>query len=74
MQIAATFSLRMQRRGGAALLITGGRGSGFLLYVHSNIIFALGLASTTRVSLAAWTPTGVGWALGASMLLQLADG
>jgi lipopolysaccharide export system permease protein len=72
--IAATFSLRMQRRGGTTLMIAGGISSGFLLYLLSNVIFALGLASTIPVSLAAWTPTGVSWALGASMLLHLEDG
>jgi lipopolysaccharide export system permease protein len=72
--IAATFSLRMQRRGGTTLMIAGGIASGFTLYLLSNVIFALGLASTIPVSLAAWTPTGVSWALGASMLLHLEDG
>ena len=72
--IAATFSLRMQRRGGTTLMIAGGITSGFLLYLLSNVIFALGLASTIPVSLAAWTPTGVSWALGASLLLHLEDG
>ncbi len=72
--IAATFSLRMQRRGGTTLMIAGGIISGFLLYLLSNIIFALGLAATIPVSLAAWTPTGVSWLLGASLLLHLEDG
>ena len=72
--IAATFSLRMQRRGGTTLMIAGGIISGFLLYLLSNVIFALGLAATIPVSLAAWTPTGVSWFLGASMLLHLEDG
>jgi lipopolysaccharide export system permease protein len=72
--IAATFSLRMQRRGGTTLMIAGGIVSGFLLYLLSNVIFALGLAATVPVSLAAWTPTGVSWLLGASLLLHLEDG
>jgi lipopolysaccharide export system permease protein len=72
--LAATFSLRMQRRGGTALMIGGGIASGFLLYLLSNLVFALGLASTIPVSLAAWAPTGVSWLLGASMLLHLVDG
>jgi lipopolysaccharide export system permease protein len=72
--VAATFSLRMQRRGGTALMIGGGIASGFLLYLLSNLVFALGLASTIPVSLAAWAPTGVSWLLGASMLLHLEDG
>jgi lipopolysaccharide export system permease protein len=72
--VAATFSLRMQRRGGTTLMIVGGVFSGFLLYFLSDVVFALGLSSTIPVSLAAWTPTGVSWLLGASMLLHLEDG
>ena len=34
--VAATFSLRMQRRGGAALMIIGGVVAGFLLYFVSD--------------------------------------
>lgn len=72
--VAASFSLRMQRRGGTTLMITGGIASGFLLYFLSDVVFALGLSSTIPVSLAAWTPAGVSWLLGASMLLHLEDG
>jgi lipopolysaccharide export system permease protein len=72
--VAATFSLRMQRRGGAALMILGGTVSGLLLFLLSNVIFALGLADAIPVALAAWTPTGVSWLLGASLLLHLEDG
>jgi lipopolysaccharide export system permease protein len=72
--IAATFSLRLQRRGGTTLMIAGGVVSGFLLYLLSVVVFALGLAATIPVSLAAWTPAGVSWLLGASMLLHLEDG
>lgn len=72
--IAATFSLRMHRRGGTALMISGGIGAGFLLYFGSNVVFALGLSSTIPVMLAAWTPTGVSWLLGATLLLHLEDG
>jgi lipopolysaccharide export system permease protein len=72
--VAATFSLRMQRRGGATLMIVSGVGAGFLLYFLSDIVFALGLASKIPVLLAAWTPTGVSMIFGASMLLHLEDG
>jgi lipopolysaccharide export system permease protein len=65
--VAATFSLRMQRRGGATLMIVGGVGAGFLLYFVSNIVFALGLSAKLPVLLAAWTPTGIS-------LLHLEDG
>src|SRR5712671_746275 len=72
--VAATFSLRMQRRGGATLMIVSGVGAGFLLYFLSDIVFALGLAAKIPVLLAAWTPTGVRMIFGASMLLHLEDG
>jgi len=72
--VAATFSLRMQRRGGATLMIAGGVAAGFILYFVSNIVFALGLSAKLPVLLAAWTPTGISLIFGISMLLHLEDG
>jgi lipopolysaccharide export system permease protein len=72
--VAATFSLRMQRRGGATLMIVCGVVSGFLLYLLSDIVFAFGLSAKVPVTLAAWTPTGVSLIFGTSMLLHLEDG
>ncbi|HEV2097617.1 MAG TPA: LPS export ABC transporter permease LptG [Stellaceae bacterium] len=72
--VAATFSLRMQRRGGATLMVVGGVAAGFLLYVLSDIVFALGISDKVPVALAAWTPTGLSLIFGASMLLHLEDG
>jgi lipopolysaccharide export system permease protein len=72
--IAASFSLRMQRRGGATLMIAAGVASGFALYFISDVVFALGLSSTIPIALAAWTPAGVTWLLGTSLLLHLEDG
>lgn len=72
--VAATFSLRMQRRGGAAMLLVSGVGAGFLLYFVSDIVFALGLSAKIPVLLAAWTPAGVSMIFGVSMLLHLEDG
>ena len=72
--VAATFSLRMQRRGGTTLMIVSGVAAGFLLYFISNIVFALGLSAKLPVLLAAWTPTGVSLIFGISMLLHLEDG
>jgi lipopolysaccharide export system permease protein len=72
--IAASFSLRMQRRGGTTVMIAGGIACGFLLYFFSDVVFALGLSATIPIALAAWTPTGVSWFLGASLLLHLEDG
>jgi lipopolysaccharide export system permease protein len=72
--IAATFSLRMQRRGGATMMIAAGVATGFLLYFLSDVVFAFGLSATIPVALAAWTPAGVCLLLGASLLLHLEDG
>jgi lipopolysaccharide export system permease protein len=72
--VAATFSLRMQRAGGAVMLLVSGVAAGFLLYFLSDIVFALGLSAKIPVVLAAWTPTGVSMIFGTSMLLHLEDG
>lgn len=72
--IAAPFSLRMHRRGGVTLMIASGVASGFVLYLFSNVVFALGLSATIPVDLAAWTPAGVSLLTGASLLLHLEDG
>jgi lipopolysaccharide export system permease protein len=72
--IAASFSLRMQRRGGTTLMIAAGVISAFALYFVSDVVFALGFSATIPVALAAWTPTGVTWLLGTSLLLHLEDG
>jgi lipopolysaccharide export system permease protein len=72
--VAAAFSLRSERRGGATLMIVGGVATGFLLYFLSDIVSALGLSAEIPVTLAAWTPTGVSVIFGTSMLLHLEDG
>ena len=72
--VAATFTLRLTRRGGTALLIMGGVFVGFLLYFLSDIVHALGLSSSVPVVLAAWAPAGVALLLGLAMLLHLEDG
>jgi lipopolysaccharide export system permease protein len=72
--IAATFSLRLTRRGGTGMLIVGGLFAGFLLYVLSDVVYALGLAGNIPVVLAAWSPVGVSALLGLAMLFHLEDG
>lgn len=72
--VAATFSLRPQRRGKVVALILTGVGAGFLLYFLSNFVFALGLSAKIPVILAGWTPAGVSMMLGIAMLLHLEDG
>lgn len=72
--LAATFSLRPQRRGRVGLIILGGVLTGFLVYFLSNFVFALGLSTKIPVVLAAWTPAGVSLMLGIATLLHLEDG
>lgn len=72
--LAATFSLRPQRRGRVGLVILSGVLTGFMVYFVSNFVFALGLSAKIPVVLAAWTPAGVCLLLGIAMLLHLEDG
>jgi lipopolysaccharide export system permease protein len=72
--IAATFTLRLSRRGGTALLIAGGVAVGFLLYFLTDVVYALGRNASIPVVLAAWTPAGVSVLLGLAMLFHLEDG
>ena len=72
--LAASFSLRLQRRGQVGLVILGGVLTGFLLYFISNIVFALGLSGEIPVVLSAWTPATVTLMLGVAVLLHLEDG
>lgn len=72
--IAATFSLHASRRGYTGLLIAGGVFAGFLLYVVSNVVLALGLSGSVPVVLAAWAPAGISTLLGIAALFQFEDG
>jgi len=72
--LAATFSLRTQRRGRVGLVIISGLLAGFLLYFLSNFVFALGLSGKIPVLLAGWAPAGASMMLGIAMLLHLEDG
>ena len=72
--IAATFSLRPARRGGVGAMIGLGVMTGFVLYVSSDLLLALGLSARLPATLAAWAPAGVSTLLAASLLLHLEDG
>jgi lipopolysaccharide export system permease protein len=72
--LAATFSLRSQRRGRVALVILAGLLTAFLLYFLSSFVFALGLSGRIPVILAGWAPAGITSMLGIAMLLHLEDG
>lgn len=72
--IAATFSLRLTRRGNTLTWASSGLFFGFLLYFLSDIVFALGLSARIPEVLAAWTPATVTMLLGMTSLLHLEDG
>ena len=72
--LAASFSLRQQRRGQVGIIILGGVLTGFLLYFVSNIVFALGLSGGIPIVLSAWAPASVTLMLGIAVLLHLEDG
>lgn len=72
--IAATFSLRHQRRGGTMLLIAIGVFIGFFVYFVSDVVFALGLTATIPIFLAAWSPAAASLLFGLAMLFHLEDG
>jgi len=72
--LAATFSLRPMRRGGAAVLLVSGIGTGFLLYFLSDVVYALGVSSKVPVVMAAWGPALITSFLAVAVLLHLEDG
>ena len=72
--LAATFSLRPQRRGRVGLIILAGVISGFVLYFMSSLVFALGISGKLPVAMAAWTPATIALALSLPLLLHLEDG
>lgn len=72
--IAASFSLRLTRRGGIGMMLAGGVAAGFLLYFSVEIMQPFGLNGTLPVQLAAWAPTVIFTMLGVSLLFHLEDG
>jgi lipopolysaccharide export system permease protein len=72
--IAASFSLRLARRGGVAILIGSGILFSFFILFLSDVVHALGLANTIPALLAAWTPAWVTLLIGLSILLYMEEG
>ena len=72
--IAAVFSLRPPRRGGTLILVAGGLGSGFGLFLMNDVVKTLGLSEALPVAMAAWIPTGLSWLAGVTALLYMEDG
>jgi lipopolysaccharide export system permease protein len=72
--VAATFSLRQPRRGGAAVILGIGVAVGFTIFLVSNIVAAFGRGGVIPPSVAAWSPAVVWTLLAAAALLHLEDG
>ncbi|HYD97949.1 MAG TPA: LPS export ABC transporter permease LptG [Alphaproteobacteria bacterium] len=72
--LAAPFSLRNTRHGGASLLIGGGIATGFVLFVMNDIVQSLGASEVLPVVMAAWAPTAISLMAGGSALLHQEDG
>jgi lipopolysaccharide export system permease protein len=72
--VAATFSLRLTRRGRLGLFLLAGLAAGFLLYFVSDVSLALGMSGSLPPLLSAWAPAAIFAMLGSAMLFHLEDG
>ncbi|MCU0943850.1 MAG: LPS export ABC transporter permease LptG [Rubritepida sp.] len=72
--LAAGFSMRHSRQGGAARAIGIGVAAGFGLFMLDRVTGEFGEAGTLPVWLAAWAPTATGLLLAVSLLLHLEEG
>lgn len=72
--IAASFTLRINRRTRVAYAMMAGLICSFTLYFLTDVIHALGLSASIPVPLAAWSPAGISTLLGLALLFHLEDG
>jgi lipopolysaccharide export system permease protein len=72
--VAAGFSMRPVRRGGAAQMLAGGVAFGFALFMVSEVAAQFGKTGALPVILAAWAPAAAGLMLAVALLLHLEDG
>ncbi|MBU6426449.1 MAG: LPS export ABC transporter permease LptG [Rhodospirillales bacterium] len=72
--VAAGFSMRPSRRGGAGTMLVAGVGFGFALFMVSEVANQFGTSGAVPVSLAAWAPAVAGLFLALALLLHLEDG
>lgn len=71
---AAAFSLRPPRRGGALTALSGGVVVGFVVFIGTDVVNALGTSGTIPIALAAWSPPAIAGMAGIAALLHLEDG
>ncbi|OYV37771.1 MAG: LPS export ABC transporter permease LptG [Acidocella sp. 20-61-6] len=72
--VAAGFSMRPSRRGGATGMLASGVGCGFALFMVSEVANQFGTSGAIPVVLAAWAPALAGLFLALALLLHLEDG
>lgn len=72
--LAACVALRQQRQGQTFLFVTIGVLTGFIIFLMSNFLQALGSSHQLPVFLAAWSPALIASLIGATILLTLEDG
>jgi lipopolysaccharide export system permease protein len=72
--VAAGFSMRPSRRGGAGTMLVSGVGCGFALFMVSEVANQFGTSGAIPVMLAAWAPSVAGLFLALALLLHLEDG
>ena len=72
--VAAGFSMRPSRRGGAGTMLVSGVSFGFALFMISEVANQFGTSGAIPVSLAAWAPALAGLFLAIALLLHLEDG
>jgi len=71
---AASFALRMNRRGGVTAMIIAGVLLGSFIYTLNNVVNALGVNQTLPVILAAWAIPAAALALSNAALLHMEEG
>ena len=72
--VAAGFSMRPARRGGAVRMIGSGVAAGFALFVVSKLAEEYGQTGALPVALAAWVPAVAGLLFSVALLLHVEDG
>ncbi len=72
--VAAGFSMRPARRGGAGQMLGAGLVFGFILFMLSDVAEQFGKSGALPVILAAWAPAAAGLMLALALLLHLEDG
>jgi len=72
--VAAGFSMRPSRKGGATRMLVSGVGCGFALFMVSEVADQFGTSGALPVVLAAWAPAAAGMLLALALLLHLEDG